>query len=503
MKKRILSAVFALLFVASLPVTAFAEEYDLAIGEITVEAKADGQYVTQTNNPATNDGYKQTTATVITQKYSGTTATPNTVTIKADAGQTANVTLSGVSINTNNAAVSTSGAGDVVVELNGTNKVTSGTYHAGVEKNNDGSLTITAADNNGSLNATGGQYGAGIGGGNGSNGSNITITGGTVTANGGKEGAGIGGGAGSENDNIGGTGSNITITGGTVNATGGDSGAGIGGGAFGAGSNITISDGKVTAKGGKSAAGIGGGHNGDGSNITVSGGTVNATGGDCGAGIGGGMHKSGSNITVSGDAQVKVQGGKKTNYNDYQGGTDYYGAGAPIGNGGKRSKSIDENVDGAEVDPGVSKLTTKGKIEYYAPDVNMNDSTTKPTKSTIGTYVPPVAAKAAAQTVSRTVKLYSVVDKDGREISYKTEVKDGVLTVTVDADYAVLTGTLAGISALTAQGIKTVVFITSGATSSFDISDLSAKGGGTYKLTHVGATVTFTLDATDISEILK
>ena len=123
-------------------------------------------------------------------------------------------------------------------------------------------------------------------------------------------------------------------------------------------------------------------------------------------------------------------------------------------------------------------------------------------KTTIITDIEP-EADTASQTASPAVKSYSVVDKDGKSISYKTEVKDGVLTVTVDGDYAVLTGTAANISALTAQGITTVVFVTSGATSTFDLADLSAKGSGTYKLTHDGAAVTFTLDATDISEILK
>ena len=48
----------------------------------------------------------------------------------------------------------------------------------------------------GKVTATGGDYGAGIGGGNQGNGKNITITGGEVTAAGGNEanGAGIGGG---------------------------------------------------------------------------------------------------------------------------------------------------------------------------------------------------------------------------------------------------------------------------------------------------------------------
>lgn len=47
----------------------------------------------------------------------------------------------------------------------------------------------------GSLVAAEVKYGAGIGGGDRGNGSNLTINGGTVIANGGAEGAGIGGGS--------------------------------------------------------------------------------------------------------------------------------------------------------------------------------------------------------------------------------------------------------------------------------------------------------------------
>ena len=44
--------------------------------------------------------------------------------------------------------------------------------------------------------------------------------------------------------------------------------------------------------------------------------------------------------------------------------------------------------------------------------------------------------------------LYRVTDKDGRDIAYTAEQKGGVLTVTVDADLAVLTGRLSGMTAL-------------------------------------------------------
>lgn len=77
----------------------------------------------------------------------------------------------------------------------------------------------------------------------------ITITknaDGSLTATGGESGAGIGGGNGDGAENI-------TITGGTVNATGGDVAAGIGGGQDGSGSKVTVSGAaQVTTTAGKS-----------------------------------------------------------------------------------------------------------------------------------------------------------------------------------------------------------------------------------------------------------
>ena len=154
------------------------------------------------------------------------------------------------------------------------------------------------------VTTTGGNGGAGIGGGMYGAGSSITISGGTVIAKGGYNGAGIGGGKN-------GVGSNIGISGGEVTATGGSYGAGIGGGYYGVGSNITISGGTVTATGGGNAAGIGGGDSRDGNDITISGGTVTATEGYGGAGIGGGNWGSTGKVTITGGS-VKTTNGVLT-----------------------------------------------------------------------------------------------------------------------------------------------------------------------------------------------
>ena len=298
-------------------------------------------------------------------------STENTLTIKAESGQTANVTLSGANIDVSGkgkAAVSTNGEGNVSIELDGDNTLKSATNHAGLEKNNGGNLTIQDKDKDGSLNAKGGQDGAGIGGGSSGAGSDITITGGKVTARGGNYGAGIGGGAY-------GNGSDITVTGGEVTANSGNYGAGIGGGGWGNGNNISISGGKVTATGGTFAAGIGGGMHRDGNDITISGGEVSAAGGRCGAGIGGGLDARGSgDVTVSGDAKLKVRGGK----------TGDDGQGAGIGNGGVR----DQNgpVNGTEVEPDICALNPSGKIEYYAPGSVMTGTPSKTVTNPTGDH---------------------------------------------------------------------------------------------------------------------
>ena len=248
------------------------------------------------------------------------------------------------------AALSVQGKGNVEIELDGNNELKSGKGRAGLEKTSTGTLTLK--DDNkeaGSLTATGGYNGAGIGGGNGDGAENITITGGTVTATGGSSGAGIGGGRE-------GKGENITITGGEVTASGGDNwddcGAGIGGGNGGVGKNITITGGTVNATGGYGggAAGIGGAFaNGEnititggafanGENITITGGTVNAAGSyfdhGMGAGIGGGGNSSGNNITITGGT-VNVTGG--------------YGGGAGIGGGAEGGGGNNITIKGGTV----------------------------------------------------------------------------------------------------------------------------------------------------------
>ena len=99
-------------------------------------------------------------------------------------------------IDKSNAAVTVQGDHDATIELDGDNKLKSGSGNAGLEKNkHESEGTLTIKDDNGkdgSLTAEGGDDGAGIGGGIGSTGSSITIRGGTIEAVGGAGAAGIG-----------------------------------------------------------------------------------------------------------------------------------------------------------------------------------------------------------------------------------------------------------------------------------------------------------------------
>ena len=303
--------------------------------------------------PAPANGFCKNIITVINNAATALKLTLKDVKIDvSDTGKNTGIPETSVK---GKAALSVQGSGDVEIELDGENELKSGFNRAGLEKTDftfigtPSTGMLTLKDDNqkaGSLKATGGQFGAGIGGVENGNGKNITINGGTVEATGGDFGAGIGGGFGGSGENItinggtvtadgndfgagigggkerkgenititggtvnaaggigggdGGNGKNITITGGTVTATNKEGGAGIGGGVMGNGEDITITGGTVNAAGGDYAAGIGGGNSGSGTNITITGGTVTAKGGVLGAGIGGGNSGSGTNITITG-----------------------------------------------------------------------------------------------------------------------------------------------------------------------------------------------------------
>ena len=444
--KQLTAGMIALVMSMSLPMTTYAADWYLEDGSITVDAGDSGQTVTQGSTSTPDE------APVVTQRDSSA-ETSNTITINASENATANVTISNVNINTSGAAIATSGKGNVNIELDGTNTLKSGSDHAGLEKSGDGKLTITDENGNGKLIATGGDYGAGIGGGYSGNGSNITITGGKVTA------------------------------------TGGDYGAGIGGGNQGNGSNITITGGEVTAAGGTNGAGIGGGLRRKGEKITVSGdATIKVQGGPAdkwdgaGAGIGnGGSHNgefSGSFIPVNG-AETEPDTSNLTT-----GKIEYYAPGADM-----TKDEPTSTILGSEqpTSPGETAAPAENIVQAPASEpAEKNEESTE--------YKAPVQKS-----------LYRVVDRDGKEIVFHTAQKDGVLAIATDSDFAMLTGEMKEIETLMNQGVSRIIFATKGKTSTFLLSDLLEKRayGETYHLIHDGEAVAFTVgDAmVDASEI--
>ena len=228
LRRGVAAAVIAGIVVSS-GIPAYAKTWDIANGDITVKGASDesGNY----NNVKQGDKAfeRDEGETVITSKSDK--PEEHTVTIDTSEGNV-DVTFDNLKIDVSgkaegdgsgkaeggvsdktevdgggdspvresNAAVTVKGDHDATIELDGDNKLKSGSNNAGLEKNgNESSGKLTIKDDNdtkGSLTAEGGDGGAGIGGGIKSTGSNITIQGGTIEAVGGKGAAGIGDGAG-------------------------------------------------------------------------------------------------------------------------------------------------------------------------------------------------------------------------------------------------------------------------------------------------------------------
>ena len=229
LRRGVAAAVIAGIVVSS-GIPAYAKTWNIAEGDITVEAgRTEG-----TNKVTQGETIEQEDRdTVITGESDKNTVIPgkseeHTVTIDTSGGNV-DVTFDDLKIDVSGkgeAAVTVRGNHDAAIELDGDNELKSGSYHAGLEKNDErseddeiisGKLTIKDDnDTKGSLTAKGGAGGgAGIGGKNESGAGNIEITGGTIKAVGGEGAAGIGGG-------VYGIGHDIEISGGKVSATGGD-----------------------------------------------------------------------------------------------------------------------------------------------------------------------------------------------------------------------------------------------------------------------------------------
>ena len=215
LRRGVAAAVIAGIVVSS-GIPAYAKTWDIASGDITVKGASDESGNYNEVKQGDNEFKKDEGETVITGK-----SKEHTVTIDTSKGNV-DVTFDDLKIDVSGkkegdgnddgpareskAAVTVQGGGDATIELDGKNELKSGSYHAGLEKNDEmsedgetisGKLTIKDdKGKDGSLTAEGGEGGAGIGGGKESTGSSITIRGGAVKAVGGSNAAGIGDGAG-------------------------------------------------------------------------------------------------------------------------------------------------------------------------------------------------------------------------------------------------------------------------------------------------------------------
>lgn len=273
-----------------------------------------------------------------------TIANGATVTLK-------DVTIEGTHNNVNHNWAGITSLGDATIILKGENKVEGSckdvdkeypgilpAHKDGAEDytltiKGDGILIASPYETNATVEA------AGIGGGKDVPCGNIVIEGGTIYATGGYYGAGIGAGSGS------GSCGNITIKGGTITAKGGSLGAGIGGGANASCKDITISGGEIVATGGFTGAGIGAGIGAGNSSscdaIKITGGTITANSNLVGAGIGGGDGFYGTSLCKS----IYIDGGEIT-------ATGGNNTGAGIGGGNKSSVK-----DFIVITSGVEKVT--------------------------------------------------------------------------------------------------------------------------------------------------
>lgn len=173
--KKILSSGLSLLLCFSLAVPALAVEYDIAQGNVTIDATgSEGVQVGATERSRTNFTANDRNVTVTGN------STENNITVGANVTDVT-VTLRDVNIELplyggKGSAMSVGQNSNVTVELDGNNTLESSKYYAGLELKENGSVTIQDKTGTaGSLTATGNGGAAGIGSASFSNAGDITI----------------------------------------------------------------------------------------------------------------------------------------------------------------------------------------------------------------------------------------------------------------------------------------------------------------------------------------
>ena len=402
-------------------------------------------------------------------------------------------------------AMAVQGKGNTTLKLEGNNTLKSGVNCAGLEKDDEfstGKLTITAEDTSSSLNAYGGNFAAGIGGGLYQSTSNLEIANGKIHAEGRMGGAGIGGGIGG--NGVGGNGE-VSISGGEVTAQGGMSAAAIGGGHHGSG-DVTILDGKVTttlANNSNSVTGIGGGPDStDKSTVRILGGVVDAVGSGYGSGIGGG--KGDVEVEIGGGAQVTAKGGP---------GSGYYGPGVAIGTsgdkGGKAGKELDVNVSGGGTVTRIDSNSSAGhKHEWTlvsstpAAVGQMGEKVYECSCGSTRTEYEPALPAPAPVEEQNGRNAYAALTVEGA--AYEMHQESARCIVTADSDTATLFGCLGNLAELKAQGVDTLVFRTESRETALDIDTMLSLGAEDtlFTLTHSGADARLIVGGVEHNELI-
>lgn len=237
-----------------------ASRFDISKGSVTITANSGDSSLMNVTHGTTQYTLSNTTTVYIEQSAQ---KTENTITVK---GVDARVAIKDMNINTlsENPLTIGDGVNNLTLELIGDNTIYAQNTSAIQGILATSTLTI---EGNGTLDIKSG-VGAGIG-----NIKTLTVNGGTITATGGNGGAGIGGG-------MDGAGIEVIINNGRVFAYGNGNGAGIGGGestSAGGGGSFTINGGMVVAESGGAGSGIGyGGKKSAPGTININGGSVNA-----------------------------------------------------------------------------------------------------------------------------------------------------------------------------------------------------------------------------------
>ena len=195
---------------------------------------------------------------------------------------------------------------------------------------------------------------------------------------------------------------------------------------------------------------------------------MNAAGGESGAGIGGGLRGSGSNVTVSGAAQVTTTAGKRDNR---------FGAGATIGNGGKKTPG-GELVDGDEIQAKLDDLTTG-----YIHHVNYNQDGTVKREWWERKWVELEPSHPTPDGVSLDLHVETL---KGAPLPFNTRQQGSTLRVTTDNLSARLHGTRQALETLREQGVEQIQFVTTLKTTTLSVEDLLAEGGSWFALEHDG-----------------